>query len=365
MVIFYLSVICLYCLFVLFVIVFWERNEVIHTTDSTVSVIVIVRNEEKNIDDLLQCFAKQKYPEENLEILIVNDNSEDNTLSILQSSSLKNLKVLELEAGEGSAKKRGIELAVAHAKGEYLLFTDGDCVVGDSWVVNLVSYAKEKKSDFLCAPVLYNKLSGWLSNVQFVEMFSLVGVTGATIRAGYPTMSNGANMLVRKERFLAVDGYGSLKEVISGDDELLMHKLFREGHKVDYFANNEVIVRTDPNPTLKALLQQRRRWGSKWKNYQLPYVKTLAVCIAFVNLTMLLGLAGSVMGFLPWQYLLESLVVKAVLEFYMMNQVAKSLDEPRLSKGSFLIAFVMYPFYVVAIAILSNLKGFEWKGRRY
>lgn len=365
MVIFFLSVICFYVLFVILVIVFWERNEVIYDTNSKVSVIVVVRNEEENLNELLKCFERQEYPKENIEFLIVNDNSDDGTKEILQSSTLKNLRTIELEEGAGSAKKRGIEFAVSQAKGDYLLFTDGDCLVEGNWAVSLVSYAKDKKIDFLCAPVLYNKLAGWLSNVQFIEMFSLVGVTGASIRAGFPTMSNGANMLVKKESFLEIGGYGNLREVISGDDELLMHKLYRQGYKVGYFANNDVVVRTNPNLTVGDLLQQRRRWGSKWKNYELSYVKGLALFIVIVNLTILLGFLGAIMGVIPWHYILESFVVKGVVEYFMMSQVAKSLDSPKLSKSSFLMAFLIYPFYVILIGVLSNLKGFEWKGRRY
>ena len=365
MVILFLSIACVYFVFLLLVMLFWQRNEVIETTETFVSVIVVVRNEAEHIGALLTCLQQQRYPKDKIEFIVVNDNSTDDTLQLLQASSLHHLTVLQLPEGEASPKKRGIEMAVAKAKGLFLLFTDGDCLVDQDWAGSLVSYAIASKSDFVCGPVLYQEKNGWLGKVQCVEMFSLIGVTGASIKAGFPSMSNAANMLVRKSCFMEIGGYGNQRDVISGDDELLMHKLHKKGYKVDYFAHNKVIVRTSPNPTFTALLNQRRRWGSKWKRYELPYVKLLALFIFGTNACVVLGLLSAVVGVLPWHYFLEVMVVKAVMEYVMINQVANSLDEPKISKATFLFTFILYPFYVMTVGVLSNVKGFVWKGRRY
>ena len=101
-----------------------------------ITIIVPVRNEEKTIEKCLQSLKSLDYP--NYEIIVVNDGSTDGTEKILKK--FDTIVVLNTE-GVGPSMARN--LAIENAKGEYLAFTDGDCLIDKDWLNQLLAYFKD------------------------------------------------------------------------------------------------------------------------------------------------------------------------------------------------------------------------------
>src|SRR3982751_2546102 len=82
-----------------------------------ISVIIAARNEEKNIQALLQSLEAQQYPKEYYEVIIIDDHSTDATWSLLQAMSFAQMQVKFIRLGEhidnsqviASYKKKAIE----------------------------------------------------------------------------------------------------------------------------------------------------------------------------------------------------------------------------------------------------------------
>lgn len=94
-----------------------------------VSVIIPAYNAEKTITDCLESVRQQTY--KNIEIIVINDGSTDNTLSIVEQYKVLyndfNLKIYTItNSGPASARNCGID----HANGEYIAFLDSD----DRWI---------------------------------------------------------------------------------------------------------------------------------------------------------------------------------------------------------------------------------------
>jgi glycosyltransferase involved in cell wall biosynthesis len=98
-----------------------------------ISVIVPVYNGEVLLPLLLQSLSQLDYPSDRLELLIVNNNSSDRTAEILADSPFTIL--FESTPGAGTARNAGIR----QAKGEFLAFTDADCVVDSNWLKDLLA----------------------------------------------------------------------------------------------------------------------------------------------------------------------------------------------------------------------------------
>lgn len=98
-----------------------------------VSVIVPVYNGETLLPLLLDSLSQLNYPNDRLEIVIVNNNSTDRTAELLATTPFK--IVLELTPGAGTARNAGIR----QAKGEFLAFTDADCIVHPYWIKDLLA----------------------------------------------------------------------------------------------------------------------------------------------------------------------------------------------------------------------------------
>ncbi len=103
-----------------------------------VTVVVAARNEAGNIEPLLESLARQDYPHDLLEIIIVNDNSTDRTPIVvsgfIERNRLQSGLRMRLIYNPFSGKKRAIRYGIEKASGELILTTDADCTVGPGWV---------------------------------------------------------------------------------------------------------------------------------------------------------------------------------------------------------------------------------------
>ncbi len=112
--------------------------------EPSVSVIVAARNEEEHIGDCVASLLQLDYPPAKLEIIIVNDNSTDQTANRISSFLGKSpsLKMLTVVPGTGTMRGKANALAqgIHQSSGEILLFTDADCIVPRQWVRTTVQY---------------------------------------------------------------------------------------------------------------------------------------------------------------------------------------------------------------------------------
>lgn len=108
------------------------------------SVIVAAYNVEKYIEKCINSLVNQTY--KNLEILVVNDGSTDNTKEIMEKyeKEYKNLKLLNKEnGGLSSARNYGIN----HSKGEYITFVDGDDYIDEKMYDEMLNIMIREDSD--------------------------------------------------------------------------------------------------------------------------------------------------------------------------------------------------------------------------
>ena len=119
-----------------------------------VSVIIPLYNEEKYILDCINSVINQTY--KNIEIIVIDDKSTDNSLKLLKKIKDNRIKIIELNENKGvsNARNKGIE----EATGDYLCFIDSD----DFWV----KYKIEKQlkfienKEFIYSDYMYTKSNG-------------------------------------------------------------------------------------------------------------------------------------------------------------------------------------------------------------
>ena len=111
------------------------------------SVIIPVYNGEKTIKETLDSLFSQTLSD--IEVIVVNDGSTDNTLEILRSFTDKRLKVITIEnSGQGIARNKGLEIA----EGEYVGFVDADDSVECDMFERMYYSAQENSSQMVqCA----------------------------------------------------------------------------------------------------------------------------------------------------------------------------------------------------------------------
>lgn len=332
-------------------------------TPIKVSVIIAARNEEKYIAGLLTDLAELDYPASLIEILIIDDHSEDNTIEIVRNIvdgwKFDGFKLIKNEDGVG--KKSAIAVGISKATGDVILLTDADCRVGQGWVSAMVSHFKDAEKMMIFGPVAYFEEGGLLNRFQSLEFSGLMISGAGAAMAGHPFMCNGANMAYRKEAFLQVGAFEGNEKFISGDDVFLMHKIKkRYGSRAIGFAiNRNAIVRTFPAPGLKAFFRQRIRWASKTRGYNDKVATFTAVIVFLFNLLIITALIGGCWH--PGLFLMygAGILIKSLIDFPLMWGVTGFNDERRLL-WSYLPFQVVYPVYIVLAGIVSLFGKKKW-----
>jgi GT2 family glycosyltransferase len=103
-----------------------------------ISVVVATFNRRESLSQLLESLAKQTLSPTFFEVVIVSDGSTDGTVELVRelSSSRENLRLLELKnRGPGAARNAGARAA----RGQYLAFTDDDCLTSKDWLEQLLA----------------------------------------------------------------------------------------------------------------------------------------------------------------------------------------------------------------------------------
>jgi glycosyltransferase involved in cell wall biosynthesis len=107
-----------------------------------VSVIIPVRNEEKFIAQCLQSVVDQDYPQDNMEVLVVDGGSEDRSREIISEFSSRYLMIKLLDNPELNAPA-GLNLGIREARGDIIVRVDGHCLLEPDYVRQCVRCLRE------------------------------------------------------------------------------------------------------------------------------------------------------------------------------------------------------------------------------
>ena len=118
-----------------------------------ISVIIPVYNSEKYISECLDSVIDQSLKD--IEIICVNDGSEDNSLNILNEYASKDNRIKVISQphtvnGAGSARNRGIEIA----RGKYISFVDSDDYIEPNFLQKMYEVAEEYDADIACSGII-------------------------------------------------------------------------------------------------------------------------------------------------------------------------------------------------------------------
>ena len=334
------------------------------------SVIIPARNEQDNITGCIESIMENGYPENCLEIIVIDDHSSDDTSLLVKELQQKhaNLKLISLsEKVPGklnSYKKKAIEIAIEEARHEWIVTTDADCFVHPEWLWSINGFINSKPVCFVAAPVKYKDEDTFVSIFQSLDFISLQGITAASVSAGFHSMCNGANIAYRKDVFLEVGGFKGVDKIASGDDMLLMGKIMKKyPRQVGYLFNQHAIVSTAPMKSWRDFFNQRIRWASKATYYKDNRIFLVLLLVYMLNLILLLLPIGFFWAGWLWKGWLLALALKSISEFLFLMPVATFFGEKKLMKWFFLMQPV-HIIYIVVAGWLGRFGSYHWKGRK-
>lgn len=332
-----------------------------------VTIIVIARNEEANILNLLECINKQNYPKELIELIVVDDCSEDSTYSLVDNYSQKaqfriELLSLKHKPEHEQNKKSGIAYAIDNASGDWVICTDADCVMSSNWVKSIIYYRQKTLAKLIIGPVQIKDKGSFLSKFQALDFTAMQAFTACSASMKKAMLCNGANLAYERSLFLELKPYNN--KIISGDDMFLLYEAQKKyPEAIHYLACRESIVKTEACKTLTEFINQRIRWGGKVKYFRHKITVKVMLLLFFFNVSIVCFL---LMGF---SYSLIYLLF-FVLFFYVKMLIDKSFVTPFIKffrqshlLSLFLTAQFIHLFYMFMIGVLANVLPYQWKGR--
>ena len=186
----------------------------------TISVIVPARNEAAHIEACIRSICAQDYPKHLFQLIVMDDNSDDNTFNIASSISCDGLQIIchRLPAIDNNTapKKRAIETAIGMASGQLVVTTDADCIVPPAWLSTLAAYHQQSGHVFIAAPVKITDGQSILSRFQALDFLTMQGITAAAVFKRFHHMCNGANLAYERSVFHAVNGFRGIDNIASG-----------------------------------------------------------------------------------------------------------------------------------------------------
>lgn len=199
-----------------------------------VSIIIPCYNVQDYIEECLFSCFNQTY--KNIEVICVNNQSNDLTYDILQRIKKKFINLIiceENKIGASAARNKGLKIA----SGEWIQFLDADDLLFPDKIANQINFLNNIKCDIVFSPMKHVKLNG-TSYIKIPEEDVLLGLLKSNLGC---TCSN----LFKKEILNKINGWD--ESLMSSQEYDLMFRLYKTNSNFIYYNKCETIIRERKN----------------------------------------------------------------------------------------------------------------------
>lgn len=236
----------------------------------SVSVIVACKNEESVVEALVDRLLAFEYPSDRLQLIVVDDHSDDATGELLDARAAKDsrLVILHRGAGSGGGKSGALNDAAAVASGDVLVIFDADHEPTADSVARLARHFEDPQTGAVMGRcIISNRDDSLISRMVWLEYLSgyLCDEYGRQAAFGLPAYG-GADCAVRTAALRQVGGYN--ERSVTEDTDLTL-RLILSGYRVRFDVT--AVDYEQAVPSLKRYRTQRYRWAwghqQVWRDY--------------------------------------------------------------------------------------------------
>lgn len=334
------------------------------SNSTPVTVIIAAKDEEESIQHTLQTLISQTGTE--LDIIAVNDRSEDQTGEIMEKMAAANptIHVVHIQTlpggwlGKNHALKQGAELA----SGAYLLFTDADIQFEKTTISRALTFMEHENLDHLtAAPDLQAKslpLRGLISYFLFGFGYFKRPWT-ANQKKTKGGMGVGAFQLLRKSTYESVGGHEALR--LRPDDDLALGQRIKEAGFKQNLVTAKQLLKVEWYPNFQSALRGFEKNAFAGLNYSI-WLSLFAIVGVFVSqvLPFVFIFSGT-----PIVQIISA--INIVLLFCLYGLTTRSFTS--YSKWTIIglpIFALLFVYMLARALILTWVRGgIEWRGKRY
>lgn len=243
------------------------KNEL--ATYPGVTIIVPCWNEEGTIEGTVKSLLSLNYPQDKLQIFLIDDGSTDNTWAVLsQFTQYPNIQVFQKENG---GKHTALNLGLKHTTTPYVGCLDADSFADPDSLTRIMSYFEKDTQAMAVAPsIIVSNPRTIIQKAQNAEYHMSVYLKKMLGFMNAIHVTPGPLTIFKKEVF---DKLGPYRKAHNTEDMEIAYRMQQHGYKIEQC--NDAYVYTNTPPTVKKLYRQRLRWIYGFINNTIDYRKIL------------------------------------------------------------------------------------------
>ena len=207
-----------------------------------VSIIVPIYNTEKYIKECLESIIKQTY--RNIEIIIINDGSTDNSEDIIEQYKDKDSRInIIKQKNLGVSYSRNI--GINAATGDYIMFVDSDDIIIENYIEQMMDILKKDKLDIIKSSYKkFNNNTSIYTNVSFFkENYKIINKNEINKLFIKTTNFNSSCMQIINKKIIDNNNVRFDINIGFAEDFLFTYKIFLLSNKIGYINNNGYLCR--------------------------------------------------------------------------------------------------------------------------
>ncbi len=201
-----------------------------------VSIIIPTRNRPEQLQRCLAAITKVDYPKDRFEVIVVDDGSSfrlDPTVDLF--SDKINLRLFKQKSsGPAAARNNGAQ----QAKGEFLVFTDDDCMASPCWLSVLSNFLGMNPDAIVGGKIVNGLATNIFASASQVLISYLYSYYNKNSDKAYFFTSN--NFALSKKRFLTVGGFDHKWGRAAGEDREFCDRWLLNGYQMVFAAEAKV-----------------------------------------------------------------------------------------------------------------------------
>ena len=350
-----------YFLFFFVRLAFYKAKPKSISRTNAVSVVICARDEAANLAKNLPGVLVQKYNSTH-EIIVVNDNSYDETKYLLEEikKEFKQMQVVELmqEAKMILGKKFPLSIGIKTAKYEIVLLTDADCVPASENWINSMQDVYDDETEIVLGYGAYHKNNTFLNKLIRWETYHSALQYMSYALAGTTYMGVGRNLSYKKAIFYRHKGFSAHNNIPGGDDDLFI-KMAATNKNVKINLDKESFTLSSaPDSFLKWKKQKNRHYTTS------KYYRTLhKFLLGMYALSQFLFYPAFVAAaFLyDWKISLALFGSFVLIQGFIYNKTMKQFGEKDLFPFFLLLDVWMFFYYIIFAPSLLMKPKASWK----
>ncbi|MEY2648055.1 MAG: hypothetical protein RLZZ45_118 [Bacteroidota bacterium] len=339
---------------------FFKQPERDVRKEHPVSVVICSRDAADDIEQNLPGVLAQTYKTTH-EIIVVNDNSQDDTKYLLEGlyKDFKQLHLVELkqEAMHIPGKKFPLSMGIKAARHEVLLLTDADCIpASENWIQKMQD-AFTNGIEIVLGYGAYKKKKSLLNWVVRMDTFHTALQYLSSALAGKPYMGVGRNLAYKRELFFRQKGFAAYHHLPGGDDDLFINGC-ANGQNTSIVIDKEAFTYSTPPDSWSAWFAQKERHNSTGRYYKASDKWRLGLYL-LAHFMFYPLLAASYLTF-DWKWVTGILVFKLLVQSIVFFRSMKKLGEADLFPFLILWDIWMFFYYLMFMSAIWKKPKAQW-----